>query len=58
MITAGELLKLQRKAEKWDKLYAAIAKCYEEDEETGEPLNPDSDLGDIGEIAAIHLGFL
>jgi hypothetical protein len=53
-----ELEKLKSKAAKWDALYIAIAKFYEEDEETGEPLNPYSDLGDIGEIAASHLGFL
>jgi len=57
IVTEKELVTLKRKAADWDKLYAAIDKCYEEDEETGEILG-DSDLGDIGEIAATHLGFL
>ena len=58
MITTEELVKLTKKAEKWDKLYEAIDKCYEYDEETGDPIDNGSDLGTIGEIAAVHLGFL
>jgi hypothetical protein len=57
IVTEKELKLLKRKADDWDRLYAAVDKCYEEDEETGEPIG-DTDLGDIGEIAATHLGFL
>ena len=58
MITAEELVKLQRKAKMWDDLYEAVNECYEYNEETGDPIDNGSDLGTIGEIAAVHLGFL
>ena len=57
IVTEKELRVLKRKAANWDRLYIAIDTCYEEDEETGELIG-DTDLGDIGEIAASHLGFL
>ncbi len=57
-INEEELVVLQRKAERWDTLSNAVAKFYPIDEDTGEDLEAPGDLGDIGEIAAIHLGYL
>lgn len=47
------------KAEKWDALNAEIGQYYEYDD-NGEPLydEDEADLCTIGEIAAIHLGYL
>ena len=57
-IDEQELEKLRRKAESWDALRKKIDKFYPYDEETGEELESDGDLGDIGEVAAIAFGYL
>lgn len=50
---------IEQKAAAWDKLYNAILKYYEYDDEGNEIEPPDEDgLLSIGEIAATHLGFL
>lgn len=42
--------KIEEKAKKYDELEETIGKFYDEDSE--------GDLGDIGEAAAMHFGFL
>lgn len=50
--TKKQIQEWKQKAENWDNLYDEIAKFYTEPQEV------EGDLGDIGEIAALHLGFL
>jgi len=56
-MTQKELNLIIEKAEKWDKLKESILKFYQYDDK-GEPIEDVGDLCDIGEVAAIHLGFL
>ena len=48
------------KANKWDELYEKIGRCYfdEDGEELSEEDSDNIDLGTIGEIAAMQLGYL
>jgi len=50
----------KEKAERWDKLYSSIEKIYFDENGNPRPHDDKSggDLTNIGEIAAIHLGFL
>ncbi len=58
IINSKKLEVLKRKAEKWDALRKKIDKYYPYDEATGEDLESDGDLGDIGLEAAMAFGYL
>ena len=57
-LTDVEFIELKAKAEKWDALGKKIDKYYPYDEETGEDLESDGDLCDIGLDAAMAFGYL
>lgn len=48
----------KRKADKWDALGEKIEVLYAADDETGEFLEEDRDLGDVGLAAASAFGYL
>ncbi len=56
-----EIKTLKAKAEKWDKLEAAVAKCYCNKEGEYDEKNPETegaDLATIGELATSAFGWL
>ncbi len=61
MATEIEINEWKEKSDKWDKLGAEIAKCYENEEGEYDEDNPEiegADLGTIGEMAAMAFGWL
>ena len=61
MYTEQQINEWKSKAEKWDALGKQIEKCYVIEDENGEFVENDDeniDLGTIGEIAAIHFGWV
>ena len=51
-LTEEQIKELQAKAKSYDELEEKISQCYDEE------LMPDADLLTIGEITAVHFGFL
>jgi hypothetical protein len=53
--TPKQIEEFKSKAEKWDKLDAEISECYSDENLSEES---ETDLGSIGEIAAMAFGYL